>query len=144
MTKSALNGTMESGSSPPSLPWLDESPRLVQVRDKIDQASTHRFAAMVLGGLLFWGGGPGLPATSPVGPRPAEVGSGPLLRIDLNEASWEELALLPDVGPITARRIVAYRVKHGRFADGYAVQEVPGIGPKTYAKMRPYLEPSKR
>ena len=62
-----------------------------------------------------------------------------LFLVDVNEADWPELALLPDVGEQLARRIVEYRAKHGPFRDLDQLKDVRGIGPKTFDGMRPYL-----
>jgi competence protein ComEA len=63
------------------------------------------------------------------------------LHIDINRADWPELTLLPDVGETLARRIVRDRAVHGAFRDASDVQRVPGIGPRTLQRLRPFLEP---
>ena len=62
-------------------------------------------------------------------------------RVDLNRADWPELALLPDVGETLARRIVESRQRDGLFLDQQDLLRVPGIGPLTLEKMRPFLLP---
>ncbi|MBE3550610.1 MAG: helix-hairpin-helix domain-containing protein [Brockia lithotrophica] len=62
------------------------------------------------------------------------------LRVNLNTASVEELTRLPGIGPTRAQEIVAYREEHGPFRSVDEVQNVAGIGPKTFAKIRPYLD----
>lgn len=59
--------------------------------------------------------------------------------IDLNRATAEELVRLPNIGPSLAQRIIAYREQHGGFEHPEQVQEVPGIGPKTYAALAEYV-----
>ncbi|RKQ88967.1 helix-hairpin-helix domain-containing protein [Brockia lithotrophica] len=61
------------------------------------------------------------------------------LRVNLNTAGVEELMRLPGIGPTRAQDIVAYREEHGPFRSVDEVQNVAGIGPKTFAKIRPYL-----
>ncbi|MBX7167614.1 MAG: helix-hairpin-helix domain-containing protein [Pirellulales bacterium] len=61
--------------------------------------------------------------------------------VDLNEAAWPELELLPEVGETTAHRIVAYRDEHGAFTSIEQLLDIDGIGPATLDKMRPYLLP---
>ncbi len=62
-------------------------------------------------------------------------------RVDINRADWPELALLPDVGETLARRIVESRQRDGLFLDQQDLLRVPGIGPLTLEKMRPFLLP---
>jgi competence protein ComEA len=50
-------------------------------------------------------------------------------RIDVDQASAEELVRLPRIGPGLALRIVADRERHGPFGDLEALERVPGIGP---------------
>ncbi len=55
--------------------------------------------------------------------------------INLNTATAEQLDTLPGVGPVTAQAILAWRTKHGRFSQVAELQEVDGIGAKTYASL---------
>jgi competence protein ComEA len=59
--------------------------------------------------------------------------------IDINEASEEELARLPGVGPATAQKIVEQRVSNGPFKKIEDIQKVKGIGPAKFAKMKDHL-----
>lgn len=61
--------------------------------------------------------------------------------VDINRASWPELAQLPNVGEVLARRIVESRAAEGPFRDHDDLQRVRGIGPKTVEAVRPYLLP---
>jgi competence protein ComEA len=62
-------------------------------------------------------------------------------QVDINQADWPELALLPGVGQVLARRIVVERNEHGPYRDLSDLRRVRGIGPKTLDGMRPYLLP---
>jgi competence ComEA-like helix-hairpin-helix protein len=77
------------------------------------------------------------------GLRPVEIqrisGEDVEYRIDINRSRWVEWAQLPHIGETTARRIVADREINGPFASVDDVQRVPGIGPRTLAKLRPWL-----
>ena len=64
-------------------------------------------------------------------------GSGPL--INLNTATQAQLETLPGVGPVTAQAILVWRSKNGPFTSVAQLQEVDGIGPKTFAKIEPYV-----
>lgn len=59
--------------------------------------------------------------------------------ISLNNSTSQQLEGLPGVGPATAQKIIEYRTQHGGFRTIEELQEVKGIGPKKFAKMRPYL-----
>jgi competence protein ComEA len=64
--------------------------------------------------------------------------------VNVNEAGVEELAVLPGLGPATARRLVEHRRDHGRFESLDDLLDVPGIGPATLEEMRPHLRPIRR
>ena len=68
----------------------------------------------------------------------AEPGAAPSW-IDLNRATPTQLEALPGVGPVTAASIVAWREQHRRFTRVEELQEVDGIGPKTYAQIAPHV-----
>jgi competence protein ComEA len=71
----------------------------------------------------------------------AGAGTGPAAKgaLDLNRASQSQLEELPEVGPVTAQAILAWRQEHGRFTRIEELQEVDGIGPKTYAQLAPHV-----
>jgi len=66
------------------------------------------------------------------------------LRINLNQASAQELQKLPGIGPALAEAILAFRKENGEFQTIEALQNVPGIGPKTFDRLKDkiYVEPS--
>ena len=91
------------------------------------------------GGEVRDGGGGGGAAGSR-SPGPAGGSSpGPSAQLDLNAATAAELDTLPGVGPVTADRILKWRSDHGRFQRVEELQEVEGIGPKTYAQIAPLV-----
>lgn len=57
--------------------------------------------------------------------------------IDLNTATLAQLDTLPGVGPVTAQKILDWREEHDRFRSVAELQEVDGIGPKSYAEIAP-------
>jgi len=62
-------------------------------------------------------------------------------RIDINAAAPAELArALKGIGPAKAEAIVRYREQHGGFASVDVLLEVKGIGVKTLAKIRQFVE----
>ena len=57
-------------------------------------------------------------------------------KLDLNQATVEELDTLPGVGPAIAKRIVAFREKNGGFKRIEDLMNVRGIGEKTFLRLR--------
>ncbi len=62
-------------------------------------------------------------------------------KVDINAADWPEVALMPGIGEVLAKRIVTDRETNGPFQDHADLRRVRGIGPKTLDGMRPYLVP---
>lgn len=60
-------------------------------------------------------------------------------QLDVNRAPWFEWTLLEGIGEKTAKKIVAFREEHGPFQTIEDVSRVPGIGPKTWDQIRPWL-----
>ena len=73
--------------------------------------------------------------------RESGAGSGPSAKaaLDLNRANQAQLEELPGIGPVTAGAILGWRQQHGRFSRIEELQEVDGIGPKTYAQIAPHV-----
>lgn len=59
-------------------------------------------------------------------------------RIDLNHASETDLCRIPGVGPKKAQAIIAMR-NLKPFKRTTQLLKVRGIGPKMFAKMKPYI-----
>ena len=59
-------------------------------------------------------------------------------RLDVNQATWPELAQLPGIGQRLAQRIVESRTVDGPFHRLADLQRVSGIGPKTIARVAKY------
>jgi competence protein ComEA len=61
-------------------------------------------------------------------------------------ADWPELARLPGIGEVIAKRIVAYRQEHSTtggapvFQSPQDLDAVSGIGPKLVDRISPYLK----
>lgn len=106
----------------------------------VDANTVPGLAAQVQDGAsLGWavaGEGTGAPVvspTEPAAPHALAVGA----RVSLNHASLAELEALPGVGPALAARIVAARPFH----DVEALDGVRGVGPKSYARLAPLVQP---
>ncbi len=59
--------------------------------------------------------------------------------VNINTATAEQLESLNGIGPAKAEAIVEYRKKNGNFKSVDDLNNVPGIGDKTMAKLRPEL-----
>lgn len=59
--------------------------------------------------------------------------------VNLNNASAEQLQMLPGIGPAVAQRIVEHREKVGAFKQTEDLMLVRGIGEKSFEKLRPYV-----
>ncbi|WP_051209346.1 helix-hairpin-helix domain-containing protein [Propionicicella superfundia] len=68
----------------------------------------------------------------------ASVSGGQSL-VDLNTATQAQLEDLPGIGPVTAGRILEWRQSHGRFSRVEELQEITGVGEKTYAQLAPHV-----
>jgi len=78
---------------------------------------------------------PASPNISAVYVRPAREAVGST-KININKADPQELQRLPRIGPKLAQYIIDYRNKRGPFEDISDIQQVPGVGPKTYAVLK--------
>jgi|SRR6478609_5033859 len=78
------------------------------------------------------GGAAGVAAAAPGAP-----GTPP---VNLNSATAEQLDTLDGVGPATATKILAWRQAHGGFRSVEDLAQVPGIGPKKLAALKPKVQ----
>lgn len=60
-------------------------------------------------------------------------------KVDINQASYEELVDVPYIGPMTAKAILEYRQKHGSFISLEQLKTIHGIKEKNYRKFIPFL-----
>ncbi len=79
------------------------------------------------------------PAPSPSEQPSAGGPQRPVFQVDLNRATWVELAQLPGLGPVLAKRIVEYRRQHGNFRRVEHLVRVRGIGPRRLQRLQPFL-----
>lgn len=79
-----------------------------------------------------------------LGPEPPEIARGGQIelsyRIDINSATWVEWLQLEGIGPALAHRLEVDREVHGPYASIEDLQRVPGIGPSTLERIRPWLK----
>lgn len=67
------------------------------------------------------------------------AGESDALLVAINLAGEEELQTIPGIGPVLARRILAYRTEVGAFGKIEELKRVKGIGEKTFEKIKPYV-----
>jgi len=98
--------------------------------------NTVRSLLMVLALLVCMG----LPATLLAGNQ-GDTGQSEQVvsKVNINQASAEQLQVIPGVGATLAERIVAYRTEHGAFATPEDLTAVRGIGEKSLAKLLPWI-----
>jgi competence protein ComEA len=75
------------------------------------------------------------------GARPTDLqrGAVPAYHIDLNHAGRAELRQVPGVGDALARRIEDHRRRRDGFRSVDELDDVPGVGPATLERLRPWL-----
>ncbi len=84
-------------------------------------------------------GVPGAAAPVMPGGAPVPPGSPGAALVDLNTADQALLETLPQVGPVTAGAILAWRTEHGAFSAVEELLEVDGIGEATLAQLAPLV-----
>jgi competence protein ComEA len=127
----------------PGIVVLDTGARVVDAleaaggeRAGVDLSSIN-LARVLVDGEQIVVGGPQPPV--PVLPGGSAVPGAPPVLVNLNTAAQAELETLPDVGPVTALAIVAWREEHGGFTSVDELLEVDGIGEVTLEKLTPYV-----
>ncbi len=73
------------------------------------------------------------------GPSLAAKKTWPAQPIAINQATVEQLASLPGVGPVLARRIVEFRTKHGPFRRLEELLAIQGMSRKKFESLKPHL-----
>lgn len=127
----------------PGIAVLDAGSRVVDAleaaggaRPGVDLSSINLARLLVDGEQILVGrsAAPGVPGL-PSGTVPGEPG--PL--VNLNLAGQAELETLPEVGPVTALAILAWRDDNGGFSSVEELLEVDGIGDATLEQIAPFV-----
>ncbi|GAB3259140.1 helix-hairpin-helix domain-containing protein [Nocardioides dilutus] len=127
----------------PGIAVLDAGARVVDaleaaggVRAGVDVAGLNLARVLVDGEQILVGvrAPPGVAAST----VPA-TGAPPAVLVNLNTADGVQLETLPEVGPVTAASILAWRDTHGGFTSVDELLEVDGIGEATLAKIAPHV-----
>ncbi len=74
-------------------------------------------------------------------PDPVQIKTarrGPLIKLRLNDATANELGLLPQIGPKMADRIIRFRNSQPAFGSWADVEHISGMGPSTIQTIRPW------
>lgn len=79
-------------------------------------------------------------APAPGGPKRIGVKNSLAKPVDINSAPSAKLIMIPGIGPKTAARIIEYRSKSGPFSEVDDLLRVKGIGKKTLEKIKPFIE----
>ncbi len=59
--------------------------------------------------------------------------------LDLNQATAEDLRLIPGIGESSAQEIVDHRERRKGFRSVEELKNIKGIGEKTFQSIKPYL-----
>jgi competence protein ComEA len=86
------------------------------------------------------GASPTAAAAPPAAGAATAAGAAAQPPVSLNAATAEQLDTLDGVGPATAQKILDWRKQHGGFRSIDDLSEVPGIGPKKLAALRPKVQ----
>lgn len=130
----------------PGIAVLDSGARVVDAleaaggaRDGVDLSGLNLARVLVDGEQILVGlaapTGSAAVAPAPVPGAPAPTG----VLVNLNTATEAELDTLPEVGPVTAASILAWRDEHGGFTSVDELLEVDGIGETTLSRIAPYV-----
>jgi competence protein ComEA len=60
-------------------------------------------------------------------------------RINLNEATTDELERLPGIGKVIAARIVSHRARYGKFRRAEHLMMVRGLSDARFRKIREFV-----
>lgn len=126
----------------PGIVVLDSGTRVVDAveaaggaRRGVDLSSINLARPLVDGEQIVVGAPAGPAAAAPA----AGGASPPAALVNLNTAAQAELETLPQVGPVTAGAILAWRSEHGGFTAVEELLEVDGIGDATLAQIAPHV-----
>jgi competence protein ComEA len=129
----------------PGIQVLDAGARVVDAlaaaggaRPGVDLTALNLARPLVDGEQVVVGGAPPTAVVAAAAPESGGP-SAPATLVNLNTATETELDTLPDVGPVTAASILAWRDQHGGFTSVDELLEVDGIGDVTLGKLAPYV-----
>ncbi|WP_395657752.1 helix-hairpin-helix domain-containing protein [Nocardioides sp.] len=127
----------------PGIAVLDAGARVVDALEAAGGArrgvdlSSLNLARVLVDGEQVVVGVPAPPGVAAAAVPSAGASGGPL--VDLNTATQAQLEALPEVGPVTAGAILAWRDAHGGFTAVDELLEVDGIGDATLSQLAPLV-----
>lgn len=130
----------------PGIAVLDQGSRVVDAleaaggaRPGVDLTGLN-LARLLVDGEQVVVGEPALTgAAAAAAPASGTPAGGPPTLVNLNTATETELDTLPEVGPVTAASILAWRDQHGGFTSVDELLEVDGIGEVTLDRLAPFV-----
>lgn len=127
----------------PGIVVLDPGARVIDAleaaggaRPRVDLSALNLARVLVDGEQVLVGLPPPAGASAATGGTAAPL---PGALVNLNTATTTELEALPEVGPVTAGAIIAWRDEHGGFTAVEELLEVDGIGDATLATIAPHV-----
>jgi len=130
----------------PGIAVLDEGARVVDAlaaaggaRPGADLTGLNLARVLVDGEQVVVGEPPPSGVAAAAAPTAGASPAGPATLVNLNTATEAELDTLPEVGPVTAASILAWRDEHGGFTSVDELLEVDGIGEVTLDRVAPFV-----
>ncbi|MEQ8764318.1 MAG: helix-hairpin-helix domain-containing protein [Planctomycetota bacterium] len=105
---------------------------MIQPRDTLRLGDALLLGAILTTALFAW--------LAPTEPSAADLAEACAVTIDVRLAGEAEWRALPGIGPTHARAL-AKASEAGLLNTAQDILRVDGIGPKTLAKLQPFLEP---
>lgn len=85
------------------------------------------------------GGGQSVNASGHAGQGQSQGQANDQSKVNINTADEKSLEAIPGVGPATAKKIVDYRTKQGKFNAIEDIKNVSGIGDKKFESMKDFI-----
>jgi competence protein ComEA len=118
----------------------DADPAAAHFTHNVEDSMTRLM--MTLGAFVIMGILAPAPVTAQDKPaaKPAKAAAAsPASPVNLNTATQAQLETLPGIGPASAKRIIEYRDKNGKFKKIEELMNVKGIGEKSFLKLKPMI-----
>jgi len=85
------------------------------------------------------GGGQSVNVSGQAGQGQSQGQANDQSKVNINTADEKSLEAIPGVGPATAKKIVDYRTKQGKFNATEDIKNVSGIGDKKFESMKDFI-----